>query len=147
MQRRTIVGILGTAGVALGSDVALADHTDEHHEQHAHRAAGSALAAAARDCVATADACLAHCVERLGAGDRDLEGCARTVIDVRAVCEALATLAAQNSPLLPKYAAVAHEACKACETECRRHDKHQPCKECAEACARCATECARFVRS
>jgi hypothetical protein len=55
-------------------------------------------------------------------------------------------LAAQNSPLLPRYASLAKDQCNACEEECRKHaDKHAVCKACAEACADCAKECAKFA--
>ena len=71
---------------------------------------------------------------------------ARSVSALTAVCDALAVLAVQNSPLLPRYAAVAKDVCKACEDEWLKHaEKHAPCKACADACADCARECANIA--
>ena len=54
-------------------------------------------------------------------------------------------LTAQNSALLPRYAALAKDICKACEDGCLKHaEKHASCKACAEACAECARECAKI---
>jgi Cys-rich four helix bundle protein (predicted Tat secretion target) len=79
-------------------------------------------------------------------GDKSLAACARSVNALTAVCGALAVLAAQNSPLLARYAVVAKDVCKACEDECLKHaEKHAPCKACADACADCARECAKIA--
>lgn len=97
---------------------------------------------AAEHCVTTADICLAHCIQLLGEGDKVMAACAKRVIETKAICQTLATLASQKSTLLPKFAAVAKEACKACEEECRKHESHhKECKDCAEACAECVQAC------
>ena len=59
-----------------------------------------------------------------------------------AICAALQSLANLNSPHLAKVAAAAADICKACETECRKHDeKHATCKACGDACAACVKQC------
>ena len=58
-------------------------------------------------------------------------------------CEAAALqqLAAGESKYLPQLARVAMDACKQCEDECKKTDKHPECKACGEACAACYKEC------
>ncbi len=137
MDRRHL---LMTAGAALAATT-LTAHAGEHHHDHA----ASPLLASATHCVETANVCLAHCLDRLADGDKDMANCARSVTGLIAVCNALAVLAAQHSPLLPRYAAVAADVCKACETECNKHSEHPPCHACAEACKACAAECAKIA--
>jgi len=145
MQRRELVMGLGLAGAALGAAAVAA--TDEHAgHDHAGHAPGSALVDAATRCVQTAEVCMAHCLEVMGAGDRTMEGCGHAVNALRSVCGTLAALTAQQSPLLGKYAAVAKQFCDACEKECRKHaEEHAPCKACAEACVDCSRECAKLA--
>ena len=43
-------------------------------------------------------------------------------------------------------AAVVMDMCKACEDECRKHEKkHKSCKDCADSCAACYTECKKVA--
>lgn len=87
-------------------------------------------------------ACLAHCIELLGKGEKEMAACAASVNELLAVCHSLQQLASARSKNLGKMAALAYEVCKQCEDECRKHEKkHKPCKDCAEACAACAREC------
>lgn len=142
MDRRQV--LLATTGVVMAA-AANAATTDQAEEHHHHPMGGSPLLDSANHCVKTGELCQAHCFDRLAEGDKALAACARSVSALIAVCGALATLAAQNSPLLPHLASVAKEQCNACEEECRKHEKHPPCKACAEACADCAKECTKIA--
>ena len=103
-----------------------------------------ALLDAAVNCGKVAEVCLAHCQRSLSTGDTMLKDCSRSVSELIPVCNALASLAAQGSAFLPKYAKMALEICKSCEKECRKHEGHHiQCKDCADACAACAKECRR----
>ena len=138
MDRRTLM--MTATAVAMTGTVAA--ETPEPHHHHA----GSPLLDSALHCVKTGDVCQTHCFDRLAEGDKSLAECARSVRVLVSVCGTLGVLAAQNSPLLPKYASVARDACKSCEDECRKHgDKHAPCKECADACAACGQECSKVA--
>jgi Cys-rich four helix bundle protein (predicted Tat secretion target) len=128
--------------MATGAALAATALTARAHEHHG---AASPLAASATHCVETANACLAHCIDRLGDGDKSMVDCARSVTGLMAVCNALGVLAAQRSPHLAHYAAVAAEVCKACEEACNKHSEHPPCKACADACKACAAECAKVA--
>ena len=93
------------------------------------------LSALSQDCVATGEACLAHCIQMLSTGDTTMAGCARSVHEMMAVCGALSRLAATESTFLPALAAVCRDVCAACERECEKHAKsHAVCAACGEAC-------------
>ncbi|MCX7056737.1 MAG: Csp1 family four helix bundle copper storage protein [Proteobacteria bacterium] len=145
MERREL--LLAAGGIALATIAAQAsaEGPDDHAMAHHHHAGGSVLLDSAIHCVRAAEICHAHCLDLLAEGDKAMAACARSVTGLQAVCSALAVLAAQNSPLLPRYASVARDVCKACEDECRKHVDHAPCKACAEACAACAQECGKIA--
>ena len=143
MDRRHLLMTATGLALAAGSVTAMAESADAHHH---HGAEGSPLVDSALHCVKTGDLCEAHCFDLLAEGDKAMAACARSVSGLIAVCGALAVLAAQNSPLLPRYAGVAKDVCKACEEECRKHaEKHAPCKACMDACDACAKECAKIA--
>lgn len=142
MDRRNL--LLAAGGAALATGTRLADA--QHSAAHEHGAAGSPLLDSALQCVKTGELCQAHCFTLFAEGDKSVAACARSVNTLAAVCGTLAVLAAEHSPMLPRYAGVAKDVCKACEDECRKHaDKHAPCKACAEACAACARECGKIA--
>jgi Cys-rich four helix bundle protein (predicted Tat secretion target) len=140
MKRRDLLltaGSLAASAVAATADSPTATHIHEPV---------SPLIQAASHCVQTGNVCSAHCLDLLAQGDTSIAGCARSVETLRTVCGSLAVLAAQKSPLLPRYASVAKEACDNCAQECRKHaDMHAPCKACMESCETCARECARVA--
>lgn len=104
---------------------------------HAQVARHDAVRATVAECIAAGEACLAHCLERLGAGDTSLAECSKAVTDMLAICRAFGPLAAANSPLLPKLAAVCVTACERCEAACEPHVDHHPeCRTCRDACRR-----------
>jgi Cys-rich four helix bundle protein (predicted Tat secretion target) len=116
-------------------------------QQHVHPAGGpQTLIVASSDCAVKAETCLAHCQQLLAAGDKTMGPCAKTTSETLALCTAVRTLAIQGAPSLPKLAAVAMDACRRCEAECRKHEKvHPQCKDCAEACVACAAECRKIA--
>lgn len=123
---------LGAAGV-LGATMALGAQAADPHAHHASGSRG--LAAAAGHCVAEADICDQHCLAMFREGDKTLVDCAQRVRELAALCTAAGKLAVQDSPRLNALLDVCEESCKACETECRKHEaKHEVCKTCADAC-------------
>lgn len=135
----TLAGLLRTAGAA-------------QHEHHMHAAqAGAqgpacgryqALVAAAADCVVKGQSCLAHCMRLLSSGDKSLAACAEKVSQVLPLCTALQGLGAQESPLTPRLAKVALDACTECAEACKPHvEHHVECKACYDACMDCIKQC------
>jgi len=93
------------------------------------------LAQAASACTVAGSACLQHCLTLLAQGDKSLGDCAKAVTQMRAVCEAMSTLAAYNSAYVPRLAKVCIDVCSDCEKACRPHiEQHAVCKACADAC-------------
>ena len=142
MNRRKVLQSLGAFGVFAAPSAMVGQQTPHVHGTSAHQA----LVATASDCVVKGETCLAHCHKILAEGDKSLGPCAKSVSEMLALCGALRSLAAQNASSLPKLAAVALDACRRCETECRKHEmEHKECKDCAEACAACAAECQKIA--
>ena len=142
MNRREM---LRNVGIAAVSTVAVSTFTTSALGQHEHHHAGgtyAALISASAECNGAAGACVAHCQELLSQGDKSLTNCLKTSTQVEIICGSLRSLAVHNADLTPQMAALALQACKACEAECRKHEKiHAVCKACADACAACAAEC------
>jgi len=143
-RRELLLSGLAMAGavVAGNAQAAEAGHDMHHHGAHAGNAA---LAAAAADCLQTGEVCLNHCLDLWGKGEKDMAACAKSVNQLLAMCAALQQLANQNSKHLAKLATVAMVACKECEDECKKFDKHPECKACGESCAACYKECKKIA--
>jgi Cys-rich four helix bundle protein (predicted Tat secretion target) len=146
MNRRDMLGRMGALGAMAAAGTALAQQKQTGkpaagHEHHGGAGPNQALIDASHECMAAADACISHCIDRLSQGDKSLGDCARSVLQMRALVNAVSLLAAQNAPRLKETAALCAKACRDCEAECRKHEQHPQCKRCGEACAKCAAEC------
>jgi Cys-rich four helix bundle protein (predicted Tat secretion target) len=145
MNRREL--LIGAAAMAVagvsGSTFAAGHEGHEHHHEMSARNTG--LIEAASDCVLKAQICLQHCLDLLGQGDKSMAACAKSSSQVEAICAALQKLAAAEAKNLPQMAKLAMDACKDCEEECKKTDKHPECKACAEACAVCYKECKKIA--
>jgi len=138
MDRRELLRTVGVASVVAAPAAMRAQQSPHVHGAAPHQV----LVAAANECLAKSEICLAHCHQNLAEGDKSLGACAKSVNEMMALCGALGSIAAQNAPSLPKLSAVVLDACHRCEAECRKHqNEHAPCKDCAEACVACAAEC------
>ena len=137
------VGALLAAIAQAGAEEMEQQHDHDHMHEHMHGGDNpfKSLVLASGDCVVKSELCLAHCVQLLSHGDASLSACARSVSQTQALCAALSSLAAQQSPLTPALARVTLDACKACEAECRKHSEHPECVACADSCVACIREC------
>jgi Cys-rich four helix bundle protein (predicted Tat secretion target) len=138
--------LLGTAAVALAAagNMAFAEGHDHQHMHHGMKNQG--LIDATFYCVQKGQACIRHCLELLGQGDKEMAACAISVNQMLAVCTSLGQLAGYESKHLAKMAKVAMDVCRECEDECRKHaKKHQECADCADACAACLKECKQIA--
>jgi Cys-rich four helix bundle protein (predicted Tat secretion target) len=138
-RRESFVGAAGVLLAAAGTSATAQEVAHDHSHMHGSPLAG--LLAATSDCVAKGQACIAHCLVLLRDGDKVMADCAQSVSQTIALCQALESLAAQQSPLVPALAKVTLEACQSCEKECRKHEQHAQCKACAESCVACIKEC------
>ena len=144
-RRQAIAGISGAFLTTLLPLVVRA-------EEHAHAATATTtgkhrlLVAAAVACVGTGELCLKHILDQSAAGDTSLAVCGMRVQGMIAVCRALVTLAASDSPQLKPFAKVCSDVCRSCEAECRKHEQHHPiCKETADSCARVVAACEKLA--
>jgi len=144
MNRREVISQLG--GLSLAA-IAMNSAAGEHkHHHHSSSSTYQALIEATGACISTGEICLAHCLMMLANGEPKMASCAQSVNQTIALCRALQSLAAQDSPLTVDLAKVVLEACLQCEKECHKYaDKHQVCKACQEACSECAKQCKAII--
>ena len=92
------------------------------------------------------EACIGHCLELLGQGEKEMAECAKSVEQMMSACNMLRQLATWNSLYVPRMAKVVMDICKDCEDACRKHEKmHETCRKCADSCADCYKECAKVA--
>lgn len=137
-------GATALAATTLGGS-AIAAGMDGHHHHVASSAKNSALAKSLHNCVATAEACIDHCLDMFKAGDTSLADCAISVQETMAFCAAHAKLASYNSKYLKEMSELGIRICEDCRQQCLKHEKHAQCKECADACAECIKACKAFT--
>jgi Cys-rich four helix bundle protein (predicted Tat secretion target) len=114
--------------------------------QHHHHGGNAELAEAAGECIKKGEACLAHCIDLLSQGDKEMVDCAHTVNEMRSVMHALHTLANTGSKHLGEFAKVAMKFCADCEAACRKHaGMHAVCKDCADACLKTVAACQKVA--
>lgn len=145
-RREVLLGGVALASAAIIGRAQAEEIKMDHEHHHYNMSANSGLISAAADCIQKGQVCINHCLYLLGQGDKDMAACAKSVSQMLAICGALQSLANQESTYLPELAAIARDACDACEDECKKHsDKHEACKACRESCAACAKECRKIA--
>lgn len=150
-ERRKLIigaGVLGAA-VALGNSplAGLASAAEAPKTEAPKKASGKrgAMIEAIRGCVSAGDECLAHCLDSFKAGDTAMAECAASVTQMLAFCEAHGKLVSLDSKYVKELCQLAINICGDCEKECRKHEKHPPCKACADACNACIAECKKHI--
>lgn len=147
-ERRNILkgaGALGAgalAATALGGSAVAAGMAHHHHHVTGKHAE---LAKTLHHCVATAEACIDHCLDSFKQGDTTLADCAISVQETMAFCAAHAKLASYDSRYLKAMVDLGIRICGDCEKECRKHAKHASCKACADACSACIKACKAYA--
>lgn len=107
----------------------------------------TALAAAAQQCVTTANACVEYFIGNLGLGRMDsgecltdgclAEECLTLAQEVAATCRSVTWLAAKESGHLAKFGGPTADICEACAEICSKlKEDHEPCVHCEAACKR-----------
>lgn len=150
MNRRHLLSAAAVASLAAVAQSASARHEHHDHGSGHHsggtRGAHADLVAAAAECVATGQVCLAHCIRLLSEGDDSMGDCAKSINQMLALCGSLQNLAAQGATLVPVLAKVVVQGCKECADACKPHvDHHAECKDCYEACQACIKQCEAHV--
>lgn len=104
------------------------------HDHSKHSAQQPKVLDATNNCVDKGERCIAHCLVSWTEGDLELADCAKKVHEMNAICDAFSQLLASNSGHIKAYARICKSVCEECAKECRKHDQHIECRECAEAC-------------
>ena len=141
MQRREFIAAVGTAAAVASASQAFAQAAGGGAMEDMHPPLYKALEKSAVECVATGNDCLRHCLGMFSMKDTSMAGCANAAFALVSACDALATLAAVNSPHLPALAKTVGLVCEDCKKECDKFPKIAECKACGEACKTCAEEC------
>ncbi len=149
MNRREALKTTGALALsAFVTEAMAAEH--DHSQMHDHAAMNhegmknpyTKLIQTTGDCIQKGQLCIDHCLMLLADGETEMAACARSVHQMLAICGALQQLASYQSKQVKPLAKIAMEMCKACEDECRKHEKkHAACHDCAESCAACYKEC------
>src|SRR5688572_2124614 len=113
MNRRDVL-LGGAAGVLLAAQAGAQPAPKKVDKRQA-------LVDSLAHCLATGEVCIAHCAEELGKGNKEMASCNRRVHEMTAAVRATLALAALDSELLGKMAAVCAAACKLCADACAEH--------------------------
>ena len=132
-RRELLIGAGALASAVIGGS-AFAGSEHQVHNHSKHRPQNPDLLAAVNKCVVSGQQCIAHCLVVFQEGDTSLADCARKVHEMEAICDAYSYLLAANSDYIKEYAQICITACEDCEMECRKHEQHFECKDCADAC-------------
>lgn len=131
LSRRDLLLGLGAASLAYAGN-SLAAMPGHDHSQHSARQ--PKILDAVNTCVDKGHRCISHCLVSWTEGDLELADCAKKVNEMNAICEGFSKLLAANSHHVEDYARICRSVCDECAKECRKHDQHIECRDCAEAC-------------
>lgn len=131
-RRDVLFGIGAAAATLVLSENALAAMPGHDHSKHS--AQQPAVLDAVNNCTDKGTRCISHCLVAWNEGDLELAACAKKVNEMNAICGGFSKLLAANSNHVNAYAKICKSVCDECAKECRKHDQHVECRECAEAC-------------
>ena len=131
-RRHVILGLGAAAATMAYSGNTMAAMSGHDHSKHS--AQQPKLLDASNDCTDKGTRCISHCLVAWTESNLELAACAKKVNEMNAVCEGFSKLLAANSNHAKSYAKICKAVCNECAKECRKHDKHVECRECAEAC-------------
>ena len=144
MERREFIAV-GTAAAVLSATQAFAQATGQQDSaakmEDMHPPLYKNLEHASIECVSTGNDCLRHCLGMFAMKDTSMAECADASLQLVAACNALASLAALNSPHVGPLAKTVAMICEDCKKQCDKFPKIAECVACGKACQKCADEC------
>jgi Cys-rich four helix bundle protein (predicted Tat secretion target) len=144
MKRRDFIAGAGTAAVLASAVEASAQTNQGMEDMHAPKYKAVEISSSA--CVASGEDCLRHSIGMWSMKDTTMSACTNAVMQLVAVCRALHTLAALNSPFTVEFAKSTAAVCDAAAKECQPfYTKYPECKVCADDCRKCAEECRKLT--
>ena len=137
LDRRNLILGMGAAAVAFAPLASAMEGDGQHHAKHDHSKHSPQqpdVLDAVNGCIDKGQRCITHCLQLFREGNVSVADCAAKVHEMQAICEAFSYLLAANSTHIKTAAALCDGVCDECADECRKHDQHIECRECAEAC-------------
>jgi Cys-rich four helix bundle protein (predicted Tat secretion target) len=138
-SRRDLLKGIGAATAVLGSGLAFnanaaeVDHSKMNHQIPIDPKLEE-LIDVLLECIKMGEICNQHCMHMFQMGDTSLADCAISVQELVAVSKAVMKLASHNSPHLKNFIQASVLLAESCEKECKKHEKHIQCSDCAVAC-------------
>jgi Cys-rich four helix bundle protein (predicted Tat secretion target) len=163
-HRRALVAGLAATAALLAADPAAAQkrgrkpgRSKQHGKGHDAppakplTAAEKEIQASLVECVAAGRVCLSRCTDHLAAGMKNMQDCQKAVMNMLAVSQAMADVAAYRTAEKAERQALATACasfCEACEKACEPHAAHyEECNACMKACARCTRACRAYAKA
>jgi len=149
-SRRDLLKGLGMASAALGAGLSFnanavtVDHSKMNHQIPIDIKLEE-LIDTFLECIKMGEICNQHCMHMFQMGDTTLADCSISVQELIAANTAVLKFAANNSTHLNSFLEVTMKVCETCEEECRKHEKHIQCKDCAVACRDCIDFCTEYL--
>jgi Cys-rich four helix bundle protein (predicted Tat secretion target) len=144
MQRREFMTAAGLAATVFSTGQAFAQAPGGGGMEEMHPPLYKALEKASFSCVATGNDCLRHCFGMFSMKDTSMAECANATYQLVAACDALAALAAVNSPHVHALAKTVELICEDCKKQCDKFPNIAECAACGDACKKCAEECRKI---
>ena len=138
-----LTAIAGT-GLSLNAKAVTVDHSKMNHEISIDFKLEE-LIDTFLECIKMGEICNQHCMHMFQMGDTTLADCSISVQELVAASTAVLKFAANNSEHLNTYIEAAVKVAETCEEECKKHDKHIQCRDCAEACRDCIDFCNEYL--
>jgi Cys-rich four helix bundle protein (predicted Tat secretion target) len=138
-SKRALLKGIGAASIALGTSFSLTakaaemDHSKMNHQIPIDPKL-EVLIDYLLECIKMGEICNQHCMHMFQMGDTSLADCAIAVQELVAVSNAVIKLASHNSQHLNCFVEASLYVAQSCEQECKKHEKHIQCSDCAEAC-------------
>ena len=132
------------AGLSMNANAVMVDHSKMNH-QIPIDVKLEELIDTFLECIKMGEICNQHCMHMFQMGDTTLANCSIAVQELIAANTAVLRFAANNSEHLKTFVEATIKVCESCEAECKKHDKHIQCKDCAEACRDCIDFCTEYL--
>ena len=149
-SRRDLLKGLGIASAALGAGLSLnanaaaVDHSKMNHQIPIDMKLEE-LIDTFLECIKMGEICNQHCMRMFQMGDTTLADCSIAVQELIVANTAAIRFTANNSRHLKTFLEATIKVCETCEEECKKHDKHIQCRDCAEACRDCIDFCTEYL--
>ncbi len=146
MDRRIVLGLLGTAVLALvglGGPATSAEDKDTA-APHAHGEFDKCARACA-ECMLQCESCLHHCFHLVLEGKKEHARTAGTCADCGDFCALAVKVVSRRGPTAVTTCEACAKVCDTCGEACEKFPDDEHMKTCARACRDCAKACREMI--